>query len=115
MTGISAAAGSRNESGNDGAPRPALAWSEAIDDCRKNGIMKTYLAKHSAEVRNMLITEFDVDEYIQVSKEEGREEGIEIGLEKGRKQTARAMKDSGISIELIVKCTGLLEEEIQKL
>jgi hypothetical protein len=89
---------------------------KAIDDCRKNGIMKTYLAAHDREVRNMLITEFDVDEYIQVSKEEGFEEGREEGREEGAaskaKEMARGMKADGMSLDLIVKYTGLSEEEI---
>jgi predicted transposase/invertase (TIGR01784 family) len=79
----------------------------------------------------MLITEFDVDEYIRVSKEEGFEMGREEGREEGRKEgreegreegaeqkakdVAREMKANNIAADIIVKCTGLSEEEIQKL
>ncbi len=47
--------------------------------------------------------------------EEGKKEGIEIGIEKERLKTAKAMKAQGIAIEIIITCTNLSKEEIEKL
>ncbi|OQX28926.1 MAG: hypothetical protein B0D92_06370, partial [Spirochaeta sp. LUC14_002_19_P3] len=59
--------------------------------------------------------------------EEGRmqgiEQGIEQGMEKGRAQgiaqgilrTAKNLRDTGISMDIISRSTGLTAEEIQKL
>jgi predicted transposase/invertase (TIGR01784 family) len=73
------------------------------------------------------------DEYanITTAKEEGREEGrqegimigeekgIKIGEEKGRQERdieiAHQMKLEGLSIELIIKLTGLSREEVERL
>ena len=57
------------------------------------------------------------------SKEEGREEGLKegekIGIEKGEKkkamEMAKKMKEEGISIAVIKKCSGLTEKEINTL
>ena len=41
--------------------------------------------------------------------------GYEEGLREGRRETAREMKLNGASLEFIIKCTGLTEEEIRDL
>ena len=46
---------------------------------------------------------------------EGRESGLREGRELGFKETARKMKHSGISVEIIIECTGLTEKEIRDL
>jgi predicted transposase/invertase (TIGR01784 family) len=55
----------------------------------------------------------------QEGREEGRQEGIMIGEEKGRqerdKEIAHQMKLQGLSIELIIKLTGLSREEVERL
>lgn len=59
----------------------------------------------------------------QMGREEGREEGRAEGRAEGReegraeglRQSAKAMKENGLPPELIAKCTGLPESEIQKL
>ena len=51
--------------------------------------------------------------------EKGRSEGEAIGLEKGaaqeKREIAKNLKQSGISIEVIAKNTGLTAEEVEKL
>ncbi len=44
-----------------------------------------------------------------------RDEGFEDGREEGINQTARRLKAAGADMELIIKATGLSEEEIRKL
>ncbi|MDR1246601.1 MAG: hypothetical protein LBK57_06170 [Clostridiales Family XIII bacterium] len=59
------------------------AVEEALNYCISNGIMKEYLESHSSEVRNMLFTEFNMDDALRIRFEEGMETGIEKGMEKG--------------------------------
>jgi predicted transposase/invertase (TIGR01784 family) len=55
--------------------------------------------------------------------QKGRQEGLEKGLEKGRqegldegrKTVARAMLRENIPMDSIMRCTGLLEAEIEQL
>ncbi|MCX7950014.1 MAG: hypothetical protein N2509_07865, partial [Treponemataceae bacterium] len=50
---------------------------------------------------------------------EGRNEGIALGEEKGRieerRETARRMKQEQVSIDIIMRVTGLSREEIEEL
>jgi hypothetical protein len=55
------------------------AMKTAITDCITNNILKDFLATHASEVINMLLTEWNWDDALAVSKEEGREEGREEG------------------------------------
>ena len=56
---------------------------------------------------------------IKTGREEGREEGLIEGRKEGRResmiQIAQNMKKEGLSVSLIVKMTGLFEEEINRL
>jgi hypothetical protein len=56
---------------------------EAVRYCSANGILPDFLKKHGSEVESMLTAEWDMNEALKVSKEEGREEGREEGWEKG--------------------------------
>jgi predicted transposase YdaD len=87
------------------------AIEKAVYNCVHDGIMETYLEMRGSEVMNMLITEFDVDEYYKVGREEGREEGAESA----RVEYARRMKADGVDVALIRKYTDLSAEEIEKL
>ena len=108
------------------------AIDKAIHYCLENSIMHMYLERGSAEVKRMLITEWNDDEYREVMREEGREEGLEQGREEGleegreegleqgreegavraKQEVARRMKDEGAEISFIAKVTGLSEAEI---
>ena len=71
----------------------------------------------------MLIAEYDYEMDIAVQREEEREiafaEGIEQGFANGSRQakleTAKNLLDIGLSVESIVKATGLMSEEIANL
>jgi len=47
--------------------------------------------------------------------ERGMKKGMEKGIEKGKIETARNLKQLGVSIDVIVQATGLSEEEVQQL
>jgi predicted transposase/invertase (TIGR01784 family) len=107
---------------SEGAKR-ADAIKKAIYNCVHDGIMKTYLKARGSEVMNMLITEFDVEEYYKVGRMEGVEEGMEKGMEKGRAEgvevtrveNAKRMKNKGFDSATIVEITGLSTKEVEKL
>ena len=48
-------------------------------------------------------------------KAEGIEEGIKEGIKEGKLETARAMKQNHIPLELIAQCTGLSIEDLKDL
>jgi hypothetical protein len=84
-------------------PREA-AMKAAIKYCMENNILKPFFERHSSEVFNMLLTEWDTEEAKQVWFEEGHEEGLEEGIEKGREENTRyvlGLLDQGISAEEI--------------
>ena len=54
-------------------------------------------------------------EGLKLGKEEGKEEGRAEGRAEGIKETAKKLKENGVSIDIISKSTGLTIEEIEKL
>ena len=61
----------------------------------------------------------DIKNSIDTAKQEGLAEGMELGMEKGMNQKAldiaRNMLADGIDINLIMKYSGLTQEQIDKL
>ena len=55
------------------------------------------------------------NDVIDTAKWEGRIEGKAEGIAEGMRQVATRMKDTGIDIATIAKCTGLSEEIIRSL
>ena len=48
-------------------------------------------------------------------RREGREEGERIGEKRGRQEIARKMVEMKIALDIIVKATGLTEQELKAL
>jgi predicted transposase YdaD len=92
---------------------------ESIHYCIANGIMANYLKDHSSEVRNMLFTEYNLEDDKQVSYEEGMTAGMQQGMKQGMQQgkiaDALAMKADGMEPTRIAKYTKLSLEDIEKL
>jgi len=88
----------------------ADAITDAIDFCVSNGILVEYLKNNSPEVRNMLFTEFNLEE----AKEVWFGEGIEKGIENGKLDDATAMFAEGISLEKIARITNLPLEQLKE-
>ena len=55
------------------------------------------------------------DKWIEVGVEKGIKIGIEQGIEQESMRMARKMKAEGIAIDLIIKCSNLTREQIEKL
>ena len=106
-------------------------FEKAIKECIQNGILKEYLQRKSKEVINMLIAEYDYATDIAVQRAEERKiaytegkslglaEGKSLGLAEGSRQakleTAKNLLDIGLSVESILKASGLRSEEIANL
>jgi len=99
------------------------AITKAVYKCAEDGIMNTYLETRGSEVRNMLLTEWNLDDALKYAKEEGEEKGLAEGeakgeakgLAEGKHDAARRMKADGLESTLIEKYTGLSQEEIADL
>jgi hypothetical protein len=91
------------------------AMKTAIKYCREHDILKEFLERHSSEVMNMLLTEWNWDDALAVRYEEGLEEGLEKGLETGREETARKALAKGLSPEDVSEITGLDLEAVARI
>lgn len=56
---------------------------QAMEECSRQGIMVDFINEHGTEVRNLLFTEFNVEDALEVCREENFERGLETGIEKG--------------------------------
>jgi len=77
------------------------ALNNAIEYCKENNILKNFLETHSSEVFNMLLTEWNWDDALEVAREEGREESRQHFFE---------LLDQGLTIEEIKQ--RLNQEEV---
>ncbi len=95
----------------DGMNRDS-AITQTIKDCEREGIMVDFVRKHGTEAVNMLFTQFNLDDAMEVRYEEGVEDGIEKGIERGELlkliQQVQRKQQKGLSIEDIA---ADLEEE----
>ena len=61
---------------------PEKAIKLAVEYCQKHGILKEFLEKHTGEVVDMILEEWNLEDAIAYAREEGREEGREEADEK---------------------------------
>ena len=94
------------------------AVSRAVDECIKNGVLSEILRKNKAEVIDVILTEWDEEEFREFLKEEAKEsgfqEGREAGLTVGRKEGLTVGREEGLTIgreegirALIITCQSL--------
>jgi len=99
------------------------AFKSAINYCIENNILKDYLEANASEVLNMLLGDWNKDEYIEVrceeAREEGHEEGLEegeeIGMNKGKLIIAKNLLSKGSTPEFVQEITGLSLDEIEEI
>lgn len=65
-------------------PNYEEAVKKAVDDCIRNNILSEVLRKNRAEVMDMILTEFDEEEFREFLREEAREKGLAEGRAEGR-------------------------------
>ena len=83
------------------------ALTQTIEDCEREGIMVDFVRKHGSEAVNMLFTQWNMEDALEVRYEEGFEDGFEDGelfaLVKLVNQKYQKGKDtSAIAVELEV-------------
>ncbi len=80
---------------------------------QKQGTFGEFLSKHQREVKNMLLTEFDEEKYLEMMRREEREDGIEIGLVRGRAE-GRAEGQKILLLELLSDLGDVPGEIVKK-
>ncbi|MCL2283518.1 MAG: Rpn family recombination-promoting nuclease/putative transposase [Fibromonadales bacterium] len=92
---------------------------KAIDDCKRQNVLRDFLAEHEQEVYNMLLGDWNWDEAREVWEEEAMNKGVAIGEARGvaigEARIARQMKAKGFNTAVISEMTGLPDEEIERL
>ena len=91
----------------------------AVSYCIRQGIMADILLPFHAEVKKMLLTEYDEKKTIRLfrkeAKEEGRKEGIKEGIKEGQRDLVKVMMQKGISAEQISEMTNLPRQEVEEI
>lgn len=80
--------------------------------CIDNNIMKDILLPMQAEVKKMLLTEYDEKKTLNFLREEARKEGHAAGRMDERKKLVRTMLQNGMSPEQIAQMAGLSLQEV---
>jgi len=84
------------------------AIAESIKYCIANGILKDYLEKYGSEVAGMLYTEFNMDDALEIAREEG--------IEEGEKRTKKQEREKWQGIVAETKAENMqLRSELKKL
>ena len=58
----------------------------AMEACIREDVMVDFIKEHGSEVRNMLFTEFNMEDFMEVRGEELYQDGIKAGREEGREE-----------------------------
>ena len=90
-----------------------------LNTMQKTDSIYAKIQKRRAEVETMLETEFNLKEYGETLKKEGKKEGLEEGKGIGKQEqaieTCKRMLEDHLPVEIIQKYTSLSEEEIQQI
>ena len=87
----------------------------AIGYCIRADILRDFLEENGTEVNNMLLNEFNVEDYGRVRKEEGKAEGEREGMLKGRREgrkemaedIAKKLREMGVDPAIIKEVTDI--------
>ncbi len=96
--------------------RSAIYYGRTMEASVREGILTEFIQRHGSEVRNMLYTEFNLEDAREVWEEEAREDGLRQGRAEGadRILTELVIKKPrrGKSLEAIA---GELETSVGKI
>lgn len=103
--------------------RDGYELEDAIDAasryCIEHDVLREFLLKNRNEVRQLILTEYNEKEHMEIvkrdAKEEGREEGRAEGRVEEREDIARKLLARGMSVSEISQITELTEEEVHNL
>ena len=91
---------------------------KAVDYCIENGILSELLLKNKSEVVNMILTEFDEEDYREFLREEARDRGLAEGRAEGIAEGRAEGIAEGRAEGLIILCKDFhlsYEETLTKL
>ena len=89
---------------------------EMLNTMQKTDSIYAKIQLRRAEVETMLETEFNLKEYGETLKKEGKEEGLKEGKQKQAVETCKRMLVNPVyTLQMIQELTGFTEEEIQKI
>ena len=95
------------------------AIEDSIRKCRDEGILADFLKKHGGEVMSFLFEKLTREECEAIREADGFDNGYEQGYERGEVagilRVASSLKKNGMSIDEIVKATGLEPAQIEAL
>jgi predicted transposase YdaD len=89
------------------------AMKMAINYCIEHNILRDFLETHASEVMNMLLSEWNTEEWGAVQREEGREEGWEKGREKGLERGLEKGMEKGQNMVFELLDQGYTPEQIR--
>ena len=99
--------------------RPKELRDKIFDKLFAEAEIAKFSRKELMEYEDSLKAYRDIKNSLDTAIEKGREEGREEGKAEGRMQekydTARKMLSDGMPTDIVIKYTGLSEEEVQKL
>ena len=79
----------------------------------------SFTPEKKIEYERLMMNELDTKNRIYQAERRARAEGLEAGREEGAMnkaiETAKNLKENGVDMELIAKCTGLSVEQIKGL
>ena len=95
------------------------AIDEAVKECIEKGILADFLKKHIAEVRTVLLTEYDEEKDLKIIAEGYKELWLEEGEKKGKKEgkenLIKTMLSNGKTQKEIIDFIGISEEEFHQI
>ena len=93
----------------------AAAIDRAVEHCIEAGILKDFLILHRAEVKDVILTEYDekrhektlIEQGVEIGKKQGIEIGKEQGIVIGKEQGIVIGKGQGVEIRKVEKATEI--------
>lgn len=87
----------------------------AVDECIENHILESFLVKHRAEVRTMVLSTFDQENHDRILKEYSKKVGIEQGMFKSVISITKKNLEKQVSPKDIADFMEEPEETIQRI
>ncbi len=96
-------------------PKNPESFTPAIQIALKQNVMPNYLSRKTTEVSNMLWGEYNYDEDIAAQRQEAFDDGVSKGSHQAKIDTARNALLMKLSVEQVIKLTGLTKSEVEQL
>ena len=90
------------------------AVDKAVKECMEQGILKEILIKHQAEVKDMILTEYDEEKTMRLFRKEFEEEAAEQ-VRKAKEEAERRVAEARAEVEEAEKRVTETEEKYKKL